>query len=162
MKKLTKVSLVIGVLALIGGASNAVEELGQPDTIDKHASAAVLQENANVEPDAEAEVKRLEEERTAEEKRLTEESKRIQEENRAREIQQAEAIRAQEQQNTVTTNNTQNTASQPQNPKESSNLPLKATCKDGTIQYQDTPSLPNYRGMCSHHGGIKVKHGRVP
>lgn len=45
---------------------------------------------------------------------------------------------------------------------EDSNLPLKATCKDGTIQYQDNPSLPNYRGMCSHHGGIIVRHGRVP
>jgi hypothetical protein len=45
---------------------------------------------------------------------------------------------------------------------EDSSLPLKATCEDGTIQYQDTPSLPNYRGMCSGHGGIKIRHGRVP
>lgn len=43
-----------------------------------------------------------------------------------------------------------------------SRLPLKATCKDGTIQYQDDPSGPNYRGMCSSHGGIAKKHGRVP
>lgn len=45
---------------------------------------------------------------------------------------------------------------------EDSRLPLKATCKDGTVQYQDDPSGPNYRGMCSHHGGIAKKHGRVP
>lgn len=47
-------------------------------------------------------------------------------------------------------------------PTEDSRLPLKATCEDGTIQYQDDPSGPNYRGMCSHHGGIAKKHGRVP
>lgn len=45
---------------------------------------------------------------------------------------------------------------------QSSNLPLKAMCADGTIQYQDTPSNPNYRGMCSGHGGIKIRYGRVP
>lgn len=47
-------------------------------------------------------------------------------------------------------------------PAENSNLPLKAICKDGTVSYQDTPSNPNYRGMCSGHGGIKTKLGRVP
>lgn len=41
-------------------------------------------------------------------------------------------------------------------------LPLKATCRDGTISYQDHPSLPNYSGMCSGHGGIAIRHGRVP
>lgn len=45
---------------------------------------------------------------------------------------------------------------------ESSNLPLKATCKDGTTSYQDDPSGTTYRGMCSHHGGIAAKHGRAP
>lgn len=45
---------------------------------------------------------------------------------------------------------------------EDPDLPLKATCKDGTISYQDNPSLPNYRGMCSHHGGIAKRHGRTP
>lgn len=50
----------------------------------------------------------------------------------------------------------------PQQPAQNSNLPLKAICKDGTVQYQDTPSLPNYRGMCSKHGGIKERLGRVP
>lgn len=45
---------------------------------------------------------------------------------------------------------------------EDPNLPLKATCKDGTISYQDNPSLLNYRGMCSHHGGIAKRHGRTP
>lgn len=44
---------------------------------------------------------------------------------------------------------------------EDSTLPLKARCKDGTIQYQDSPSLPNYRGMCSSHGGIVERFGRV-
>lgn len=47
-------------------------------------------------------------------------------------------------------------------PPQTNNLPLKAICKDGTISYQDTPSIPNYRGMCSGHGGIKTKLGRVP
>lgn len=44
---------------------------------------------------------------------------------------------------------------------ENSALPLKATCKDGTTSYQDDPSGTTYRGMCSHHGGIAVRHGRV-
>lgn len=39
-------------------------------------------------------------------------------------------------------------------------LPLKAICNDGTISYQDDVSKDNYRGMCSHHGGIKEKLGR--
>ncbi len=47
-------------------------------------------------------------------------------------------------------------------PAPNGNLPLKAICKDGTIQYQDHASLPNYRGMCSGHGGIRTKLGRVP
>lgn len=60
---------------------------------------------------------------------------------------------------------TQQKATQSQNNQtttENSNLPLKATCKDGTVQYQDDPSGQNYRGMCSSHGGIQTKHGRVP
>lgn len=49
-----------------------------------------------------------------------------------------------------------------QQPAENPNLPLKAICKDGSVSYQDNASLPNYRGMCSGHGGIKTKLGRVP
>ena len=41
-------------------------------------------------------------------------------------------------------------------------LPLKAICKDDSISYQDDASKPDYRGMCSKHGGIKQKLGRVP
>lgn len=44
----------------------------------------------------------------------------------------------------------------------SANLPLKAECKDGTFSYQDDPSGQDYSGMCSGHGGIKEKLGRVP
>ena len=44
---------------------------------------------------------------------------------------------------------------------ENNNLPLKAICKDGTVSYQDNASKPDYRGMCSGHGGIKTKLGRV-
>lgn len=40
-------------------------------------------------------------------------------------------------------------------------LPLKAICKDGTVSYQDNPALENYRGMCSSHGGISERLGRV-
>lgn len=47
-------------------------------------------------------------------------------------------------------------------PESTQQLPLKATCHDGTVQYQDHPSLPNYRGMCSGHGGVAIRHGRVP
>lgn len=50
----------------------------------------------------------------------------------------------------------------PAPPEQSTNLPLKAICKDGTVQYQDSPDLPNYRGMCSGHGGISKRLGRVP
>lgn len=45
---------------------------------------------------------------------------------------------------------------------EDTRLPLKAICKDGTVSYQDDPSKPNYRGMCSGHNGIEQKLGRVP
>jgi hypothetical protein len=44
---------------------------------------------------------------------------------------------------------------------EDPNLPLKAICNDGSVSYQDTPSKPDYRGMCSGHDGIKTKLGRV-
>lgn len=44
---------------------------------------------------------------------------------------------------------------------ETTRLPLKAVCKDGSVSYQDNPSLDNYRGMCSKHGGISKKLGRV-
>lgn len=44
----------------------------------------------------------------------------------------------------------------------SSNLPFKAICNDGTISYQDSPSKPNYSGMCSGHDGIKTRLGREP
>lgn len=47
------------------------------------------------------------------------------------------------------------------NANENTQLPLKAICMDGAIAYQDNPELPNYRGMCSSHGGIKEKLGRV-
>jgi hypothetical protein len=36
---------------------------------------------------------------------------------------------------------------------------FKAKCKDGTFSYSQ-PGAPDYRGMCSHHGGIDVKLGR--
>ncbi|MFA5004340.1 MAG: hypothetical protein WC498_03645 [Candidatus Saccharimonadales bacterium] len=44
---------------------------------------------------------------------------------------------------------------------EDPNLPLKAICNDGTVSYQDTPSKPDYRGMCSGHDGIRTKLGRT-
>jgi outer membrane biosynthesis protein TonB len=47
-------------------------------------------------------------------------------------------------------------------PVETNNLPFKATCKDGTTSYQDDASKGNYQGMCSGHGGIKDRLGRVP
>ncbi len=47
-------------------------------------------------------------------------------------------------------------------PQPSNNLPLKAICTDGSVSYQDNPSKPDYRGMCSGHGGIAQKLGRVP
>lgn len=49
-----------------------------------------------------------------------------------------------------------------QPPAQTDNLPFKAICKDNTISYQDTPSGLDYRGMCSGHGGIQTKLGRVP
>lgn len=54
------------------------------------------------------------------------------------------------------------TPSQPTTPTENPNLPLKAICKDGSVSYQDDVSKPNYRGMCSNHGGIKTRLGRIP
>lgn len=60
-------------------------------------------------------------------------------------------------------NNTEKTTdTQTENEKtvDSERLPLKAICNDGTISYQDDITKDNYRGMCSHHGGIKEKLGR--
>ncbi len=60
----------------------------------------------------------------------------------------------------ASTNNTSQTAAPAST--EDPNLPLKAICNDGTTSYQDTPSKPDYRGMCSGHDGIKTKLGRIP
>jgi len=40
--------------------------------------------------------------------------------------------------------------------------PWKALCKDGTYSYSNNVDSKDYRGMCSYHGGIKTKLGRVP
>lgn len=40
-------------------------------------------------------------------------------------------------------------------------LPLKAICEDGAVSYQDDPYGENYKGMCSGHGGIAERLGRV-
>lgn len=77
-----------------------------------------------------------------------------------------ETVVVQPQQPTTTSGQSQQQAPQPTvtptEPEDNSQLPLKATCYDGTVQYQDHPSLPNYQGMCSGHGGIYQRHGRVP
>lgn len=41
-------------------------------------------------------------------------------------------------------------------------LPLKATCNDGTVMYQDDITRNDYKGMCSSHQGILTKHNRIP
>lgn len=58
------------------------------------------------------------------------------------------------------TEKTTNTQTENEKNVDSEKLPLKAICNDGTISYQDDISKDNYRGMCSHHGGIKEKLGR--
>lgn len=58
-----------------------------------------------------------------------------------------------------TNNSSSNNSSSSQ--QENSNLPFKAICNDDTISYQDDPSKADYRGMCSGHGGIKTKLGRI-
>lgn len=79
------------------------------------------------------------------------------------EAKKLEAERQKQAQQTQSAPTTQSQPSTPTNPSpESDNLPLKAICKDGSVSYQDTPSLPNYRGMCSGHQGIRTKLGRVP
>lgn len=68
--------------------------------------------------------------------------------------------------NSTTKKNTDNSSSKKSSPADTNanantRLPLKAICKDGSISYQDNPEGETYRGMCSHHGGIKTKLGRV-
>lgn len=60
-----------------------------------------------------------------------------------------------------TTPNASSSSPADTNATESTPLPLKAICKDGTISYQDDPYGSNYKGMCSGHGGIAQKLGRV-
>ncbi|MFT8330876.1 hypothetical protein [Bifidobacterium psychraerophilum] len=50
-------------------------------------------------------------------------------------------------------------AAQQQSQQQSGNGSLLAVCKDGT-RSTSAPGAPNYRGMCSHHGGISQKIGR--
>jgi outer membrane biosynthesis protein TonB len=115
------------------------------------------------EPDTEA-LKKLEDEKAAEAAAIIKEAetKAAEEESaeqkRVEEEAAAAAIlkRAQEQETTSSSNQTT-----PQATEESSNLPFKAICYDGTTSYQDTPSKTDYRGMCSGHDGIKTKLGRV-
>lgn len=73
-----------------------------------------------------------------------------------------------ENENIISNNDSSNSVNTPSNSSpadtnanENTNLPLKAICKDGAISYQDDPNKPDYRGMCSGHGGIAQKLGRV-
>ncbi len=97
----------------------------------------------------------------AEDKKAAEEVAKIDAEKKAKQAGAAAKKQTQQQQQQAQPKQSQ--SPQTHNPQNTdTNLPFKAICKDGTVQYQDTPSHPNYQGMCSGHGGIQKKLGRVP
>lgn len=115
-------------------------------------------ENAHGTENAKISLENAEEKRKAEEERL-----RIEDEQRKAEAQrQAEAARraAQEQarQQAAQQRNHNNVPAAP-NTSGSSSGSLVATCIDGTTS-KSLPGARDYRGVCSHHGGIARKLGR--
>lgn len=108
-------------------------------------------------------IAKLEKARQAEKERTEKAQKEAEEKKRQEEA--AAVARTHQQQHGVPNSSSaarQQITPAPAAPRPSNNLPFKAICKDGSIQYQDSPSVQNYRGMCSSHGGIAKKLGRVP
>lgn len=78
---------------------------------------------------------------------------------KARADQQASAQAQRTEQASQQATQQHSTATQTQQSQQASSGSLIAVCKDNT-QSQSAPGAPNYRGMCSHHGGIKERLGR--
>ncbi|MCI1635495.1 DUF308 domain-containing protein [Bifidobacterium sp.] len=73
--------------------------------------------------------------------------------------QQAAAQKAAQQKAAADAAAAQKAQQQQQQQQQSGSGSLIAVCKDGT-RSASAPGAPNYRGMCSHHGGIAQKLGR--
>ena len=143
---ITSVIAVIMVPFMVSAATTKPSETNSP------------QKNVVIQDQSESEAQK-----EVESKKATEEDALLEIENKAAE--EAAQKRAEEEAAAVakriTTSPTTPAPAPTPAPVETSNLPLKAICNDGSVSYQDTPSNPNYRGMCSGHDGIKTKLGRV-
>lgn len=148
---LTSVIAVIMLPIMIGVATTQPEEPTQQNSVTS-------QEDTQAKEQQELEAKKA-----AEEAAQKEAEEKAAQEAEAQKKAEEEAAAAATQRK-ATESSSSSSPSQTTTPvvEESSNLPLKAICNDGSISYQDTPSKPDYRGMCSGHDGIKTKLGRVP
>jgi len=97
----------------------------------------------------------------AEAQRIANEQAAAQKAEEQRQAEAAAAAEAQRAAEVARAQEARNAAAQNAPAAEDPSLPLKAICGDNTTSYQDNASLPNYRGMCSGHGGIGQKLGRV-
>lgn len=150
---LTSVIAVIMIPFTIAAATT------KPTETNSQQKNVVTQDQSETESQKELEAKKAAEEATRleAEKKATEEAAA----QKKAEEEAAAAVAAKRNAERTTTTTTNPTPTPTPAPEESSNLPLKAICNDGSISYQDTPSKPDYRGMCSGKGGIKTKLGRV-
>ncbi len=149
---LTSVIALIMLPIMIGAATTQPEETTQQNSLTS-------QEDTQAKEQQELEAKKATEEIAQKEAadklaQETEAQKKIAEEAAAAAATQRKAAEA-------ATNSSSPSQTTAPVAEESSNLPLKAICNDGSVSYQDTPSKPDYRGMCSGHDGIKTKLGRV-
>ncbi len=126
------------------------------DTNNQQNSVTTTQEQSESETQKELEAKKAAEEAAQEEA----EKKAAEEAAQKKTEEEAAAVAAAKAKEAASTNTPSQTAVPATT--EDPNLPLKAICNDGSISYQDTPSKPDYRGMCSGHDGIKTKLGRTP
>lgn len=123
-----------------------VEVEKTPERLEKEAEEERIKIEEEKRIEAEKEVQKEQERiQAAEERAKREEAQRIEDENRRIEMEN---------------NRANNFAAQPQEtPSGNPNAALTATCNDGSHS-ESEPGARDYRGMCSGHGGISIKHGR--
>lgn len=144
-------------IAPADGTSNFVEDNSE---IEAAAAAEAAAAQAAADQAAADEAARIEAERVAQEaarieaERVAQEAAAQQAANEAAAAQAAADQAARDQA-------ARDAAARAAAPVENPNLPYKAICDDGTTSFQDNAAGQDYRGMCSGHGGIAQKLGRV-
>lgn len=156
--KKVKIGITSVVAIIMIPFAIAVATTKPPDTNNQQ-NNVTTQEQTELEAQKELEAKKAAEEAAQKEVEIKAAEKAAAQKKAEEEA--AAATAAQRRAEEVQSSNT-STQTAPTVTEESFSLPLKAICNDGSISYQDTPSKPDYRGMCSGHDGIKTKLGRVP